>query len=81
MDHDWIEYGREADLRLDVRADLRDDSPAWLMMKIYREFRRFEPDSPSECFSRADDGAAIVSLSETLHALKQVLPGNRLRRT
>ena len=24
MDHDWIEYGREGDLRLDVRADLQD---------------------------------------------------------
>ena len=46
MDHDWIEYGREGDLRLDVRADLQDGPPAWLMMKIYREFRRFEPDSP-----------------------------------
>jgi len=47
MDAGWIEYGREGDLRLDVRADLRDGPPAWLMMKIYREFRRFESDSPA----------------------------------
>ncbi|HEU4510365.1 MAG TPA: helix-turn-helix transcriptional regulator [Pyrinomonadaceae bacterium] len=47
MDHDWIEYVREGDLHLDVRADLQHGPPAWLMMKIYREFRRFEPDSPA----------------------------------
>jgi AraC family transcriptional regulator len=47
MDADWIEYAREGDLRLDVRADLQNGPPAWLMMKIYREFRRFEPDSPA----------------------------------
>ena len=47
MNHNWIDYGREGDLRLDVRADLPDGPPAWLMMKIYREFRHFEPDSPA----------------------------------
>jgi AraC family transcriptional regulator len=47
MDPAWIEYGREGDLRLDSRVDLQGGSPAWLMMKIYREFRRFESDSPS----------------------------------
>ena len=46
MDPNWIEYGREGDLRLDVRTDVQDGPPAWLMMKIYREFRRFESDSP-----------------------------------
>jgi AraC family transcriptional regulator len=47
MNPDWIEYGREGDLRLDVRADLHHGAPAWLMLKIYREFRCFEPDSPA----------------------------------
>ena len=60
LDHDWIEYGREGDHRLDVCAALQHGPPAWLMMKIYREFRCFEADSPALI-----EGLLLELLAET----------------